>query len=179
MPQCCWSAAIRRAAPTSSTWRYYKPPYLFNANNTPATRPTISGVTANISWNNIVQVNTPDAANISSVVLIRPGAPTHAFDMDQRMVGMSFTKGSGTLTVTAPLNGNIAPPGYYMLFVLNSSGVPSVAAFTKLGTAPAAPTVTSITPNTERRAAEHRSPSPAPVSRWEPRCSLGGTAARA
>ncbi len=137
--------------PTRGTYEQhveiYKPPYLFNANNTPATRPTISGVTANISWNNTFTVNTPDAANISSVVLIRPGAPTHAFDMDQRMVGMSFTKGSGTLTVTAPLNGNIAPPGYYMLFVLNSSGVPSVAAFTKLGTAPAAPTVTSITPN--------------------------------
>ena len=62
-----------------------------------------------------------------------PGAPTHAFDMDQRLVGMSFTTGSGTLTVTAPPNGNIAPPGYYMLFLLNSSGVPSVAEFTKLG----------------------------------------------
>ncbi len=42
---------------------------------------------------------------------------------------MSFTAGSGALTVTAPPNGNIAPPGYYMLFILNSSGVPSVATF--------------------------------------------------
>ncbi len=138
--------------PTRGTYEQhveiYKPPYLFNANGTLATRPTITGVTGNISWGNTFAVNTPDAANIASVVLIRPGAPTHAFDMDQRMVGMSFTKGSGTLTVTAPPNGNIAPPGYYMVFVLNSSGVPSVAAFTKLGTAPAAPTVTSITPNT-------------------------------
>lgn len=42
---------------------------------------------------------------------------------------MSFTAGSGALIVTTPPNGNIAPPGYYMLFILNSSGVPSVATF--------------------------------------------------
>ncbi len=47
--------------------------------------------------------------------------------MDQRLVGLSFTAGSGVLNVTAPPNGNIAPPGYYMLFVLNAAGVPSVA----------------------------------------------------
>ena len=57
---------------------------------------------------------------------------THAFDMDQRMVGMSFTAGSGSLTVTAPPNSNIAPPGYYMLFLLNSSGVPSLATFVQV-----------------------------------------------
>ena len=127
----------------------YQPPYLFNADGTLATRPTITGVPATISWGGSFTVSTPDAANISSVVLMRPGAPTHAFDMDQRVVGVSFTKGSGTLTVTAPPNGNIAPPGYYMVFLLNSSGVPSVAKFTKLGAALSpAPTVSSITPNT-------------------------------
>ena len=40
---------------------------------------------------------------------------------------LSFTAGDGTLTVTAPANTNIAPPGYYMLFIVNSAGVPSVA----------------------------------------------------
>lgn len=45
---------------------------------------------------------------------------------------MSFTAGSGALTVMAPPNGNIAPPGYYMLFILNNSGVPSVATFVQL-----------------------------------------------
>ena len=84
------------------------------------------------------QVHTPAAADIASVVLVRPGAPTHAFDMDQRLVELSFTVGSGVLNVTAPPNGNIAPPGYYMLFILNAAGVPSVAKFVQLsGTAPA------------------------------------------
>jgi hypothetical protein len=128
----------------------YSPPYLFNANGTAATRPTITGAPAAIAWGRSFTVSTPDAANISSVVLVRPGAPTHAFDMDQRLVGLSFTQGSGTLTVTAPPNGNIAPPGYYMLFLLNSGGVPSVAKFTKLSATASvpAPTVTSITPST-------------------------------
>ena len=130
----------------------YQPAYLFtrdvNNNVVLATRPTISSAPSTIAWGGQFTLFTPDAANISSVVLVRPGAPTHAFDMDQRLVGMSFTKGSGTLTVTAPPNGNIAPPGYYMLFLLNSSGVPSVAKFTKLGTSGSgsAPTVSSISP---------------------------------
>ena len=128
----------------------YQPAYLFNSNGTAATRPGISGAPATISWNGTFTVSTPDAASISSVVLVRPGAPTHSFDMDQRLVGLSFTKGSGTLSVTAPPNGNIAPPGYYMLFLLNSSGVPSVAKFVQLGSSGSAPapTVSSITPNT-------------------------------
>ena len=40
---------------------------------------------------------------------------------------LSFSRGSGALTVTAPLNANLAPPGHYMLFIVNANGVPSVA----------------------------------------------------
>src|SRR5262249_40486399 len=40
--------------------------------------------------------------------------------------------GSGTLNLTSPPNGNIAPPGYYMLFLLDSAGVPSKAQFIQL-----------------------------------------------
>jgi hypothetical protein len=48
--------------------------------------------------------------------------------MDQHFVPLSFTAGSGLLTINTPVSGNVAPPGYYMLFLVNSSGVPSVAA---------------------------------------------------
>ena len=115
----------------------YSPAYLFNLDGTLATRPAITGVpSSGIGYGSAFQVQTPDAASITSVVLIRPGAPTHAFDMEQRLVAMNFTVGSGFLNVTAPPNGNIAPPGYYMLFILNSSGVPSVAQFVQLTPAP-------------------------------------------
>src|SRR5439155_24371782 len=108
----------------------YSPAYLFNADGSAAFRPTIGAVTPSaFTYGGTFQVQTPDAPNIASVVLVRPGAATHAFDMDQRLVGLVYTAGNGILNVTAPPNGNIAPPGYYMLFALNTSGVPSVATF--------------------------------------------------
>jgi hypothetical protein len=82
------------------------------------------------------QVQTPDALNIQSVVLVKPGSDTHAYDMEQRLVGLPFTPTSGALTVTAPPNSNVAPPGYYMLFVLNRAGVPSVARFVQVSQNP-------------------------------------------
>jgi len=111
----------------------YSPAYLFNPDGSPAARPIITGVTPSaLSYGYGFQLQTPDAADIRSVVLMRPGAVTHAFDMEQRLVGLSFTAGNGVLEVTAPPNGNIAPPGYYMVFILNSRGVPSVAVFVRL-----------------------------------------------
>jgi hypothetical protein len=116
----------------------YSPPYLFNPDGSPARRPVITGVTpAAIRYGMRFQVRTPDAADIKSVVLIRAGAVTHAFDMDQRLVGLAFTAGAGLLSATAPVNGNLAPPGYYLLFILNSKGVPSIARFVQLGAASA------------------------------------------
>lgn len=114
----------------------YSPAYLFNGDGSPAPRPTISGATPEtVNYNTPFEVQTPEAADIASVVLVRPGTPTHAFDMDQRLVGLSFSQGNGVLNVTSPPNGNIAPPGYYMMFVLNNAGVPSVARFVRLAAA--------------------------------------------
>jgi hypothetical protein len=114
----------------------YQPAYLFNANGTLATQPSITSAPSSISYGSSFSVTTPNAASISSVVLVRNGTVTHAFGMDQREVVLSFTVGSGSLTVTAPPNGNIAPPGYYMLFIVNGSGVPSVAPFVQITAAP-------------------------------------------
>jgi hypothetical protein len=111
----------------------YSPAYLFNADSTPATRPTIDGVSAStLTYGGALTIQTASSSDISSVVLVRPGAPTHAFDMEQRLVGLSFTAGTGVLNVTGPPNVNVAPPGYYMLFLVNSAGVPSVARFIRV-----------------------------------------------
>ena len=129
----------------NTTMEIYEPPYLFSS--TP--RPTITSSPSSISYGNTFSVTTPDAANISSVVLVRNGTVTHAFGMDQREVALSFTVGSGALTVTAPPNGNIAPPGYYMLFILNN-GVPSIASFVQLTAATAPPDFSvSATPSSQ------------------------------
>ncbi len=121
----------------------YTPPYLFTTDNNGAPvsvpRPSITGAPTDIGYIQQFTVNTPDAAKIQSVVVMRPGSSTHAFDMEQRLVGLNFTAGTGTLNVTAPPNANIAPPGYYMLFILGSTDpkdpakkVPSVARFVRL-----------------------------------------------
>src|SRR5262245_23181327 len=132
------------ANPTSSAYdthiEIYKPPYLFTSSGGMATRPTITSVPANISYGNAFQIQTPDAARISQVVLVRPGSVTHAFNVEQRLIGLSFTAGSGVLNVTAPSDvvstptgiTNPAPPGYYMVFLVSSSGVPSTAQFVQL-----------------------------------------------
>src|SRR5438876_3031079 len=129
----------------------YSPSYLFNSDGGAAVRPAIDSVTPGaLNYGSTFEVFTSNSATIASVVLMRPGAQTHAFDMEQRMVGLSFTSGDGVLQVTAPPNGNIAPPGYYMLFVLDAAGVPSVARFVQL-TAPVsnqAPTAIITSPAT-------------------------------
>jgi galactose oxidase-like protein len=111
----------------------YSPPYLFNADGSPAKRPAITSVSADsLRYGDSFSVRTPDAGAIRSIVLVRAGAVTHAFDMEQRLVGVSFTGGTGVLNAKAPANGNLAPPGYYLLFILNAQGVPSVARFVRL-----------------------------------------------
>ncbi|MGH9503923.1 MAG: galactose oxidase-like domain-containing protein [Terriglobales bacterium] len=117
----------------------YQPSYLFNADGSLATRPTIgTGAPGSITYGGSFSLSTPDASSIASVVLMKAGSVTHSFDMDQRYVGLSFTAGAGSLTVTGPPNSNIAPPGYYMLFLVNNAGTPSLASWVQVS-GPAAP----------------------------------------
>jgi hypothetical protein len=102
----------------------YSPPYLFKG-----ARPTVTSAPSALTYNSQFTVQTPDAANIASVALLRLGSVTHAFNENQRYVPLTFSAGTGSLNVTAPANANLAPPGYYMLFIVNNTGVPSVAAF--------------------------------------------------
>jgi hypothetical protein len=85
------------------------------------------------------RIDTPDAAAIRKVALVRLGAVTHSVNMEQRYVPLTYTAGSGSLTATAPANANIAPPGVYMLFLVDASGVPSVAKMVTVGVAAAPP----------------------------------------
>jgi hypothetical protein len=120
----------------------YQPAYLFDAAGNRVPQPMITGVpTTPIHYGATFQVTTPDAASISSVLLIRPAGVTHAFNMEQRLVQLNFTVSTtlaNTLDVTAPPGGDVAPPGYYMLFILNSTrsatsnGTPSVAKFVQI-----------------------------------------------
>ena len=113
--------------PDETNAEFFSPPYLFKG-----PRPTITSTPQQVQYGNTFAVNTPDAASIANVVLIRNGAVTHAFDENTRYVPLTFQQVAGGLTVTAPANGNIAPPGFYMLFLVNNAGVPSVAPFVQI-----------------------------------------------
>jgi chitodextrinase len=100
----------------------FSPPYLFKG-----TRPTITSAPATLQYGTNFSVVTPDASRIATVSLVRLGAVTHAFNMNQRFLKLTFQQVGGGLTVQAPANTNLAPPGYYMLFIVDTNGVPSVA----------------------------------------------------
>ena len=109
------------------TGEIFSPPYLFKADGTPAIRPVISSAPAKVTYGSAFIVNTSSAATIAKVMLVRLSSVTHAFDMNQRGNRLNFSAGTGSLTVTAPLNSKLAPPGHYMLFIVDAKGVPSQA----------------------------------------------------
>jgi hypothetical protein len=117
---------------TDETFQIFSPPYLFNQQGGPAARPNIKTYPSTLTYNQQFTLTTPQASTIKSVALVRPGATTHDNDMDQRYVPLAYTVGNQSLTVTSPLNANYAPPGYYMIVIVNTNGVPSVMPFTQL-----------------------------------------------
>jgi hypothetical protein len=121
------SSGSDNGATTEMTYEIFSPPYLFNG-----AQPVIQSTPTSLTYGQQFTITTTDASTITGVALVRPGATTHADDFDQRYVPLTFTVGSGTLTATAPATAGQAPPGYYMLVIVNSSGVPSVMPFLSL-----------------------------------------------
>lgn len=101
---------------------FYSPPYLFKG-----PRPTITSAPDTLTYNSSFTITTSDSANISRVSLVKLGSVTHAFNSEQRFIDVPFTQVAGGLELQAPLNGAVATPGYYMLFIMDGNGVPSVA----------------------------------------------------
>lgn len=93
-----------------------------------APRPTITGAPATTAHGAVFTVQTPSPGAIAEVVLLRPGAVTHGFNMSQRFIGCVITaRGATSIDVQAPPDGTVAPPGYYLLFMVDSGRIPSVA----------------------------------------------------
>jgi hypothetical protein len=115
------------------TAEIFSPPYLFNADGTPAVRPSIDSAPLKVSFGQAFTVGTPDAASITKVTWIRLSSVTHSTNMDQQLNRLTFSvASSSSLSITAPSNPNLAPPGYYLLFLVNAQGVPSVGKFIQI-----------------------------------------------
>jgi hypothetical protein len=110
----------------------FSPPYLFQPDGTLAPRPSIDAAPSSTSYGAPMEIATGDPVSIRKVALVRLGAVTHSNNMEQRYVPLSFAAGTTSITATAPPNANIAPPGFYMLFIIDANGVPSVARMVSL-----------------------------------------------
>lgn len=96
-------------------------------------RPTISAAPTTINYGPNFTVDTPTPLDITEVVLLRPGAVTHGINMSQRGIECVIAgTGAGTLDVESPPEPNLAPPGWYLLFILDSNRVPSEGRWIRL-----------------------------------------------
>jgi hypothetical protein len=100
----------------------FSPPYLFRG-----ARPAILEAPASVSYAEQFVVRTLDAPHIIRATLVRLGSVTHGFDQNQRFLELPLARVAGGLALTAPVTSNLAPPGDYLLFILTSAGIPSVA----------------------------------------------------
>lgn len=104
----------------------YSPPYLFQAD-----KPSITGLgSTEWSYGSTQMVATSEA--VTAAELIRPAAVTHSSDPNQRLVDLPLTVSGGSVSLNVTSNPNLAPPGWYMLFVKNSAGTPSTAKWVHL-----------------------------------------------
>jgi hypothetical protein len=114
----------------------FEPPYLFDGNRK-APRPRLRGAPKRLRFKQAARLPVQAARRsrpVTRAVLVAPASTTHAVDMNQRYVPLRVTgTAGGRLGVRAPANANVAPPGYYMLFVLDRSGTPSLARWVRLG----------------------------------------------
>jgi galactose oxidase len=108
-------------SPTEENAELFSPPYRFKG-----ARPVITSAPSSVGYNEAFSVDTPNGASIAQVSLIRLGSVTHALDQNQRFNQLTFSENGGGLSIHSPANPNLAPPGHYLLFLVNDNGVPSV-----------------------------------------------------
>jgi len=127
----------------------FSPPYLFNSDGsgTLADRPQIDALPARVRYNQRVNVSTAQAASIAKVALIRTSSVTHSQNMEQRYLPLQFEFNVNALNVQMPANANLAPPGHYMLFIIDNNGVPSVAPIIRISESTQNPTPVSNAAN--------------------------------
>lgn len=109
----------------------YYPPYLFDATGALASRPAIFAAPDVVRHGDNFLVEA-DARHIHRVTLVRTGSVTHGVNSDQRFLELQFQPGSDVLFVQAPDRPADAPPGYYLLFVIDDRGVPSIGEIVRI-----------------------------------------------
>jgi hypothetical protein len=118
---------VNDPAATHADAQLFSPPYLFKG-----PRPNLTQAPPSVTYGQSFDVGTPDSRQIAQVSWTRLPSVTHSFDQNQRINFLTFTPGPDKVTVKAPENANLCPPGHYMLFLLNREKVPSVARIVRI-----------------------------------------------
>jgi hypothetical protein len=107
----------------------YYPAYLYaqDGSGNPAPRPQIVSAPSTLQLNHNFSVTVGSNDTVGWINLIRVGSNTHSFNSEERLIPVPFSQTGTTITATLSSSPELVPPGYYMLFVFNSSGVPAVA----------------------------------------------------
>ncbi|MDO5103248.1 MAG: DUF1929 domain-containing protein [Lautropia sp.] len=110
----------------------YYPPYLYNADGSPARRPVIDSAPMVVQPSGSLVLESADAASIQRITMVASGSVTHSFDMNQRFIELNFRREGNRLVAQLPANHFETPPGYYMVFAINRAGTPSVASMVRV-----------------------------------------------
>jgi YVTN family beta-propeller protein len=120
---------------TNTNVEVYYPPYLYDAGGGWASRPVIQSAPSYVEIGGSFGIELSGSATIDRVALVKSGSVSHSFNMNQRYVELAFQQNGNLLSVQAPSRAADAPPGFYLLFVLDHAGVPSVARIARIGVA--------------------------------------------
>jgi hypothetical protein len=106
----------------------YYPPYMFSG-----PRPGIISAPRVMELGHSYLIKVTQASDIRYLRLMRPDNATHVTDVNERSIGVNFTRaGKGYLKITIPSNDNIVPPSYYMLFAISNKSIPSTASWVRV-----------------------------------------------
>jgi galactose oxidase len=105
----------------------YSPPYLFRGE-----RPEVTDLPESAPLGGRLRFQSAEAARIGKVTLMRPSSCTHGLDTEQRSVPLEFSVSDTTVTAQVPGNRHLVPPGHYMFFAVDRSGVPAVAPWVRI-----------------------------------------------
>ncbi len=126
----------------------YYPPYLYASGSGFAARPVIANAPSTIDVGETFEIELGSSATIGRVSLIKTTSASHSFNFEQRFVELTFQQSGNRLVAQAPTRATDSPPGFYLLFVLNSAGTPSVAKIVRVPVAPVVnPAITPVIAN--------------------------------
>jgi len=125
-----WNTNLRYSgAPRNhKTYQIYEPAYMHNGAQPQLTDVHRSGNTTHqVEYGQSIVIFTPQANDITEVSLMRPGAPTHHTDTEQRLVDLPIgarTATDVTVSIPAATDSNLLPPGYYFLWIVDNNKRP-------------------------------------------------------